>query len=182
MQSVCVFCGSSTGTRPEYLRAAERLGTVLAERHLRLVYGGSSLGMMTALADAALAGSGNVIGVMPQALVEREQAHLGLTELRVVDTMHERKATMTNLADAFIALPGGVGTLEELFEVWSWSYLGLHRKPFGLLDVNGYWSDLIRFLDHSVREGFVRPEVREMIVLDEDPGALLDRLSGRSGS
>jgi uncharacterized protein (TIGR00730 family) len=179
-KSVCVFCGSSSGAAASYARAALALAESAASRGVRLVYGGASVGLMGVLADAALARGGAVIGVIPRALVDRELAHRGLTELHVVDTMHERKARMAELADAFIALPGGLGTLEELFEVWTWGMLGLHAKPYGLLDVDGYYQPLIRFLDHARDEGFIRPEQREQLVLDTDAGRLLDALLARA--
>ena len=176
MRRLCVFCGSSAGARPEYLVAAQTLGRVLAEREVALVYGGARVGLMGAVADAALAVGGEVIGVIPRALEEREIAHTGLTELRVVGSMHERKAVMSDLSDAFIALPGGLGTLEELFEVWTWAQLGVHDKPCAVLDVAGYYARLLDFLDHGVREGFVRPAHRGRLLVDEDPARLVDRL------
>ena len=176
MTSVCVFTGSSRGTRPDYQAAATELGTLLAERRIRLVYGGARVGLMGAVADAALAGGGDVIGVIPAALVAKEVAHTGLSDLRVVDTMHERKALMSDLADAFVALPGGWGTLEEFFEVLTWAQLGLHRKPCGLLNAQGYFDRLLAFLDHTIDEGFVRPQNAELIVVASTPGDLLDRL------
>jgi len=174
MQRLCVFCGSSSGHDPAYASAAAQLGRVLAERGIGLVYGGGRVGLMGIVADAALAAGGEVIGVIPQALLERELGHRGLTELRVVDSMHARKALMGELAGSFIALPGGVGTLEELFEVWSWATLGLHRKPCGLLDVNGFFAPLVSFLDRQVKEGFIQPEYRAMLMLAATPEALLD--------
>jgi uncharacterized protein (TIGR00730 family) len=147
MKRICVFAGSSAGVRPEYLRAAADLGTVLAARGIELVYGGARVGMMGAVAGAVLAGGGRVTGVIPQALVEKEVAHDGLTELRVVTSMHQRKALMADLSDAFIALPGGWGTLDEMFEILTWAQLGLHRKPCGLLNVSGYFDRLLAFLD-----------------------------------
>jgi len=147
MSRLCVFCGSSPGHDPAHGASAAQLGRVLAERGIGLVYGGGRVGLMGILADAALAAGGEVIGVIPQALLDREIGHRGLTQLRVVDSMHARKALMGELAEGFIALPGGIGTLEELFEVWSWAQLGLHRKPCGLLDVNGFFAPLVDFLD-----------------------------------
>lgn len=176
-KSVCVFCGSSNGLSASYTNAARALADCAAARRIRLVYGGASVGLMGVLADAALARGGVVVGVIPRALVDREIAHGALTELHVVDTMHERKARMAELADAFVALPGGLGTLEELFEVWTWGMLGLHAKPYGLLDVDGYYQPLIRFLDHARDEGFIRPEQRERLVVDTDPTRLLEALS-----
>lgn len=179
MRRLCVFCGSSVGARAEYLAAAQTLGRTLAERGVRLVYGGARVGLMGAVADAALASGGEVVGVIPRALEEREIAHTGLSELRVVGSMHERKAVMSDLSDGFVVLPGGLGTLEELFEVWTWAELGVHDKPCGVLDVAGYYAPLIAFLDHGVREGFVRPAQRARLVVDDDPARLLDRLASR---
>ena len=173
VRRVCVYCGSSLGADPAYREAAEGLGRRLAEAGLAVVYGGASVGLMGVLADAALAAGGEVIGVIPQALVDREIAHRHLTELRLVESMHERKALMVDLADAFVALPGGAGTLDELFETYTWAQLGVHRKPCGLLDVDGYWGGLLAFLDHAVTEGFVRPEHRRMLHLADDPDELL---------
>src|SRR4030095_7367899 len=165
MKRLCVFCGSSPGHDPGYATSAAQLGRVLAERGIGLVYGGGRVGLMGQLADAALAAGGEVIGVIPQALLEREIAHRGLTQLRVVDSMHARKALMGELAGGFIALPGGVGTLEELFEVWSWATLGLHRKPCGLLDVGGFFAPLAEFLDRQGRAGFLPPASRAVLVI-----------------
>jgi uncharacterized protein (TIGR00730 family) len=177
VRRVCVFCGSSVGAQPAYAAGARALGRLLAERGVGLVYGGASVGLMGAVADAALAAGGDVVGVMPRALVDKEVAHAGLADLRVVDTMHARKALMAELADAFVALPGGLGTFEELFEVWTWAQLGLHRKPVALLDVAGFYGPLAAFLDAAVAERFVRPEHRGMLLVEEDPAALLDRLA-----
>ncbi len=176
MRRVCVFCGSATGARPAYRRAAARLGVELARRGLGLVYGGGSVGLMGVAADAALAAGGEVTGVIPRGLARKELAHAGLTHLRVVSSMHARKAAMADLADAFVALPGGLGTLEELSEVLTWAQLGLHAKPCALLDVAGYWRPLIRLLDHAVEERFVRPEHRRLLLVERSPGRLLDRL------
>ena len=173
MKRICVFCGANAGRDPAYREAAQALGTLLAREGLGLVYGGASIGLMGAVADAARAAGGEVIGVIPQALMKREIAHAGLADLRVVGSMHERKALMAELADGFIALPGGVGTLEELFEVWTWVHLGLHRKPCALLDVAGFYSGLARFIDHVDAEGFLRDGVREMLLVERDPAALL---------
>lgn len=172
-----VFCGSSLGARPEYEAAARELGRLLAARGLGLVYGGARVGLMGAVADAALAAGGDVVGVMPRALVAREIAHTGLRDLRVVESMHERKALMAELSDAFVALPGGLGTLEELFEVWTWAQLGLHRKPVALLDVADFYRPLVAFLDAAVGEGFVRAERRATLVVERDARVLLDRLA-----
>lgn len=175
MKRVCVFCGSNPGVRPEYLEMARSLGTTIAKRRLGLVYGGASVGLMGAVADAALAANGNVVGIIPKALDKREIPHRRLTELHIVDSMHTRKAMMAQRSDAFIALPGGLGTLEELFEVMTWRLLGLHRKPVGLLDVGGYYTQLIAFLETSIEQGFLR---REHLALEvsSDPGDLIDRL------
>jgi len=175
MRSICVFCGSNAGAGTGYLEAARNLGKTLAERKLQLVYGGAAVGLMGALADAALAAGGIVVGVIPEALVEREIAHPGLTELHPVSSMHERKARMADLADAFIALPGGAGTLEEFFEIWTWGQLGHHRKPVGLLNVDGFFDLLLSFLDHQCRERFMRTEHRDMLLTDTDAARLLDR-------
>jgi uncharacterized protein (TIGR00730 family) len=177
MQRLCVFCGSSPGHDPVYAKSAARLGQVLAERGIGLVYGGGRVGLMGVVADAALAAGGEVIGVIPQALLERELGHRGLTELRVVDSMHARKALMGELAGGFIALPGGIGTLEELFEVWSWAQLGLHRKPCGLLDVEGFFAPLVEFLDRQVEAGFIHPTYRAMLTVASAPEELLDVFS-----
>jgi uncharacterized protein (TIGR00730 family) len=177
MKRVLVFCGSSPGARPEYVAGAQALGRLLAERELELVYGGARVGLMGAIADSALAAGTNVIGVIPNGLVEAEVAHAGLTELHVVDTMHERKALMAELSDAVIAMPGGLGTLDELFELLTWKQLGLHRKPIGLLDLTGYWQPLLRFVDHAVEERFIRAEYVEALLVESEPGLLLDALA-----
>ena len=177
MKRVLVFCGSSPGRIPEYADAAADLGRLLAQRGLETVYGGASVGLMGAVADGALAAGGRVIGVIPTRLVEHEIAHAGLTELRIVETMHERKALMAKLSDAVIALPGGTGTLDELFELLTWSQLGLHRKPLGLLDVAGYWQPLLVFLHHAVNERFLRAEHLDTLLVEQHPAALLDRLA-----
>jgi len=177
VKRVLVFCGSSPGRIPEYADAAADLGRLLAQRGLETVYGGASVGLMGAVADGALAAGGRVIGVIPTRLVEHEIAHAGLTELRIVETMHERKALMAKLSDAVIALPGGTGTLDELFELFTWSQLGLHRKPLGLLDVAGYWQPLLVFLHHAVNERFLRAEHLDTLLVEQYPAALLDRLA-----
>ena len=174
MKRVCVFAGSSRGVRPEYIAAARDLGGALARRRMGVVYGGARVGLMGALADAALAGGAPVIGVIPKALVAKEVAHHGLTELRVVASMHERKAMMADLADGFVALPGGWGTVEEFFEVLTWGQLGFHRKPCGLLDAAGYYERLLAFVDHGFDEGFVRREQRPMISVASSAEGLLD--------
>lgn len=176
MRRVCVFLGSNAGRRPDYTQAAVALGTVLAREGIGLVYGGASVGLMGALADAALAAGGEVTGVIPQRLVEKEVAHHGLSDLRVVGSMHERKALMAQLSDAFVALPGGAGTLEELFEMWTWAQLGSHAKPCAVLNVAGYYDRLLGFLDHAAAEGFMRAAHRDMLLVADDPGGLLDRL------
>ena len=173
MKRLCVFCGANSGYDPRYMKAAAALGRSIAQAGLGLVYGGASIGLMGAVADAALAEGGEVIGVIPQTLVAREVAHHGLSDLRIVTSMHERKALMADLSDGFIALPGGVGTLEELFEVWTWSHLGLHRKPCGLLDVAGFYSGLGRFIDHVQQEGFLRDGVRDMLLMAENPTQMI---------
>jgi hypothetical protein len=177
MTRVCVFAGSSAGAQPEYRQAAEALGRAVGERGIGVVYGGACVGLMGVMADAALEAGSDVIGVIPSALVAKEIAHRALTELRVVASMHERKALMADLSDAFIALPGGWGTLEEFFEVLTWGQLGLHHKPCGLLNVHGYFDGLLSFLDHTVEQGFVKREYRSMIAVAESPGALLDMLA-----
>ena len=175
LSSVCVFCGSNPGVDPQYVQAAATVGRSLAERGMRLVYGGAHVGMMGALADAAMAAGGDVTGVIPRQIVDLEVSHNGVRDLRVVGSMHERKALMADLADAFIALPGGIGTLEELFEVFTWAHLGLHRKPLGLLDVNDYYAPLEAMLDHAVDQRFLRPQTRAMLVRDDSLDGLLDR-------
>jgi len=175
-RSVCVFCGASPGHRPDYLQLAWATGRLLAQRGLTLVYGGGKVGLMGALADAALAAGGRVIGVIPQMLLDREVGHSGLTELRVVRTLAERKAVMAELSDAFLALPGGIGTMDELFEAWTWAQLDLHRKPCGLLNYAGYYDDLVRFLDYAVAEGFQTPRHRAALLVDTELEPLVDRL------
>jgi uncharacterized protein (TIGR00730 family) len=177
LNRICVFCGSSPGARPSYAALAADVGRTLAHRGLALVYGGGNVGLMGILADAALAAGGEVIGVIPNALVSHEVAHRGLSTLHVVDSMHARKALMADLADGFVALPGGVGTLEELFEIVTWSQLGLHRKPCGLLDVDGYWASLRAFLDHAVEERFLKPKHRALLLASGSIDELLDRFA-----
>ncbi len=179
MKRVTVFCGSNHGARPEYTLAARDLARVLVQRGIGLVYGGSSVGIMGELARAAVEAGGEVTGIIPRLLVEREVAFAGLPDLRVVGSMQERKALMAELADAFIGLPGGIGTLDEFFEMVSWTQLGLQQKPCGLLNVLGYYDRLIEFLDHAATEGFIRPEFRPIIQIDETPEGLLDRLELR---
>jgi uncharacterized protein (TIGR00730 family) len=176
MRAVCVFCGANPGADPGFVAAATRLGETIAQTGRTLVYGGARVGLMGAIADAALAHGGKVIGVIPQALVDKEVAHAGLTELHIVASMHERKMLMAELAEAFIAMPGGLGTLEEFFEVWTWAQLGLHQKPLGMFGPHSFFAPLLAYLDSLVAQKFVRPEHRQMVILDEDPGALLERL------
>jgi uncharacterized protein (TIGR00730 family) len=176
MRRVCVFCGSSPGARPAYAEATAELARVLVADGLELVYGGADVGLMRTLADTVLAEGGDAIGVIPRALVEKEIAHDGLSDLRVVDSMHERKALMADLSDAFVALPGGLGTLEELLEIYTWAQLGMHQKPCALLDVDGYFAGVAGFLSHAVEEGFLREEHRAMLIVEREPRALLDRL------
>jgi uncharacterized protein (TIGR00730 family) len=179
MKRVCVFAGSSSGRSPLYAEAAQELGVVLASRHIGLVYGGARVGLMGAMADAVLAGGGEVVGVIPNSLVEKEVAHSGLTSLRVVRSMHERKALMAEMADAFVALPGGWGTLDEMFEILTWAQLGLHNKPCGLLNVQGYFDRLLSFLDLTMEQGFVRREYRALLSVADRPTALLDALAAQ---
>ena len=176
IRRLAVFCGSNPGARPEYVQAARSLGKLLCERGIGVVYGGSSVGLMAALADTMLDELGDVIGVIPRMLVEREVANRALTDLRVVESMHERKALMAELADGFVALPGGIGTLEEFFEIWTWAQLGMHDKPCALLNVAGYFDPLLEFLDRAVAEKFVREVHRKMVIVESDPAALLSRL------
>ncbi len=173
---ICVFCGSNTGERAAYVEAAERLGSVLGERKLGLVYGGGKVGLMGKLANAVLGAGGEVIGVIPQKLMRKEIAHAGLTDLRVVNSMHERKAMMEELSDAFIAMPGGFGTFEEFCEMVTWAQLGLHRKPCGLLNVAGYYDHLLGLFDHAVEEQFLHPQNRAIILTGQDPAELLNSL------
>ncbi len=176
MKRLCVFCGSSTGGRPEYRQAAEELGRVVARAGVELVYGGGRLGLMGVLADAALAEGGRVIGIIPRFLSGREIAHAGITELRVVESMHERKALMADLADGFLTLAGGLGTLDEFCEILSWAQLGLHNEPCGMINTAGFFDAFLRQLDHSVAEGFMRPEHRDMILIGDDPSQVLVRM------
>jgi uncharacterized protein (TIGR00730 family) len=175
VKRVCIFCGSSGGADPAFTHAAEEVGAVLAKRSLGLVYGGGNVGLMGVLADAALSRGGEVIGVIPQALVDRELAHRGVTDLRIVESMHERKATMADLSDAFIALPGGYGTLEEFCEILTWAQLGLHRKPFGLLNVARFYDHFVAQIDHAVSMKFIRPEHRELLMVEQEIHLLLER-------
>jgi len=177
VRALAVFCGSHAGRDPRHREAAAALGGELARRRVRLVYGGGSVGLMGVLADAVLAAGGEVVGVLPRFLFEREVGHRDLTELRLVDSMHERKAVMAERSDAFVALPGGIGTLEEIFEIWTWVLLGLHRKPCGLLNVGGYFDPLVAFLDRTVDEGFVGAPQRALLQVAGDPAELLERLA-----
>lgn len=176
MQSVCVFCGSNAGKSEVYAEAARNLARAIVGQGLKLVYGGGNIGLMGVLGEAALAAGGHVIGVTPRSLLEKEVVHTGLTELKVVNSMHERKALMEELADAFIALPGGLGTFEEMFEMLTWAQLGFHRKPCGLLNVAGFYDRLTGFLDHAVDQRFLKPEHRAMLLVESDPAVLVARL------
>ena len=176
LDSICVFCGASPGRHPAYVAAAGRLGQAIAASGRQVVYGGGKVGIMGAVADGALLAGGRVVGVIPEHLVQFEVAHGGLTELHVVASMHVRKQMMADRSDAFIILPGGLGTMEEFFEIWTWGQLGIHRKPYGLLNVAGYFDPLLAFLTHAVTEGFIRAEHRELLVVDDDPDRLLARL------
>jgi uncharacterized protein (TIGR00730 family) len=178
MKQLCVFCGSRLGTAPVYAEAARTLGRRMAERGLALVFGGGHVGLMGVLADALLEAGGEVIGVIPQGLVDRELAHLRCSQMHITASMHERKALMAQLADAFAALPGGYGTLDETFEMLTWAQLGLHHKPIGWLNVAGFFDGLLAFLDHTVREGFVKPIHRHLALHASDPSELLDLLAG----
>ncbi|KQP82421.1 TIGR00730 family Rossman fold protein [Aeromicrobium sp. Leaf291] len=180
-RAVAVFCGSSLGSDATYGDAAAQVGRTLAERGVTVVYGGGRVGLMGAVADAALSAGGRVVGVIPQSLHARELAHTGVTELHVVETMHERKLRMSELADAFLALPGGAGTLEEIAEQWTWAQLTIHAKRCGFLDVNGFWSPIRLMLDRMVAEGFVRPEQQDIVTVDDDLERLLARLAEPPG-
>ncbi len=177
MKRVCVFCGSSPGRDPIFVDAAEQLGRAIARRGLELVYGGAHVGLMGRVADAALAEGGHVIGVIPRSLVEREIAHTGLSELRIVSSMHERKALMEQLSDAFVALPGGTGTFEEMCEILTWGQLGLHAKPCALMNVAGYYGPFLQLLDNAVEMGFLRPVYRAMVLVEEEADAVLTRVA-----
>lgn len=177
MHSICVFLGSNPGNKSAYLAAAKAMGAELAHRGITTVYGGSNVGLMGALADAAMHAGGKVIGIIPEALRQKELAHPGLTELHVVASMHERKALMAELSDAFIALPGGMGTLEELCEMLTWAQLGFHKKPCGLLDIDGYYAHLCAFLDNAVTQGFINPTHRSMLLAAPEPGLLLEQFA-----
>jgi uncharacterized protein (TIGR00730 family) len=176
VERICVFCGASPGARPEYRDSAAHLARLLTAEEIGVVYGGGGVGLMGALADAVLAEGGEITGVIPRSLVDREIAHPDVPDMRVVGSMHERKALMAELADAFVALPGGIGTLEELFEVYTWAQLGLHRKPCALLNVEGYYDGVADFLSHAVAERFLREETRELLLVETDPATLIERL------
>lgn len=176
MKSVCVFCGSNPGNDPVYAAGATAMGVEIARRGLRLVYGGGAVGLMGIVANAALEAGGQVHGVIPRALREKEIGHNGLTELEVVDTMHTRKARMAELSDGFIAMPGGIGTFEELFEIWTWGQLGIHAKPLGFLNIAGFYDPLASFLDGTVEAGFLKQSHRAMAMTDTEPATLLDRM------
>ncbi|QGZ54230.1 LOG family protein [Paraburkholderia acidiphila] len=176
MKAVCVYCGSSPGANPIYTEAAQAFGRALVDSNLALVYGGGKVGLMGVIADTVMAGGGRAIGVIPELLVDKEVGHAGLTELHVVPDMHHRKKMMADLSDAFVAMPGGAGTLEELFEVYTWAQLGYHRKPVGVLNIGGFYDPLMSLLDHTVREGFMRQTYRDMLQTDSDPVALIAKL------
>ncbi|MFO1008014.1 MAG: TIGR00730 family Rossman fold protein [Planctomycetaceae bacterium] len=176
MKSICVYCGSSIGSSPSFAAAARELGQTLAAAKLELIYGGGRVGLMGVLADAVLEAGGRVQGVIPQALADREVAHAGLTQLHVVDTMHQRKAMMAELSDGFIALPGGLGTFEELFEIWTWAQLGMHSKPIGLLNVASYFDLLLQFLDHATNQQLLKPVHRDLLLVANRPDALLSQM------
>ena len=175
--SICVYCGSRHGAQAAYTEAARALGTAIGQRGWQLVYGGGRVGLMGEVADATLAAGGRVVGVIPESLQKLEVGHTGLSELHVVPTMHVRKQLMAERADAFIALPGGIGTLEELYEVWTWRQLRYHDNPIGLLDTAGYWQPLLRFMDHTVVEGFLGAAMRDLVLVGDEPVALLDRVA-----
>lgn len=177
MKSICVYCGSNPGRQESYSMAARELAKSLVEREIRLVYGGASVGIMGLIADTVLRLGGQAVGVIPDALLRKEVAHTNLTELHVTQSMHERKTLMAELSDGFIALPGGIGTLEEIFEVWTWAQLGFHKKPCGLLNVEGYFDSLISFLNHTVAEQFVKEPHRSMLIVERNPDPLLDRFA-----
>ncbi|HKR08079.1 MAG TPA: TIGR00730 family Rossman fold protein [Gemmatimonadaceae bacterium] len=178
VRKLAVFCGSSSGARPDYIEGTRAFGKLLSERGIGVVYGGSNVGLMAALANEVADNLGEITGVIPQALVDREVANTSLDDLRIVGSMHERKALMAKLCDGFVALPGGIGTLEEFFEVWTWAQLGMHDKPCGLLNMAGYFDPLLAFVDRAVDEKFVRPVHRSMVIVEEDPERLLERFAG----
>jgi len=176
MKRICIFCGSSSKVAPVYNDAAAAMASEIALKDIGVVYGGASVGTMAVVANAALEAKGEVVGVIPSSMKEREIAHTGLTELHVVESMHDRKALMVSLSDGFIALPGGMGTLDELFETWTWRQLGIHNKPIGMLNVNGYFDGLLAYLDSTVEAGYVKRPDREMLIVDHNAGRLLQRL------
>lgn len=182
MRRLAVYCGASLGTNPAFAELARALGAEMADRGIGLVYGGGRLGLMGVVADAVIEAGGETYGVIPQALIDLEVAHTGLTELHLVNTMHERKAMMTELTDAFVAIPGGIGTLDELFEAWSWNALGYHAKPFALLNVAGFWDGMIRFLDDVTASGFMSPARRAQLLVADDIGEVIDRLDAAIGA
>jgi uncharacterized protein (TIGR00730 family) len=175
VKRICIFCGSSPGSRPVYAEKARELGRILAENHIGLVYGGGKVGIMGAVAQAAMEANGEVIGVIPRDLVRKEVAFTGITDLRVVNSMHERKALMAELSDGFIALPGGLGTIEEFFEILTWAQLGIHKKPCGFMNVEGYYDKMIEFIDYAVREQFIGPGGRSLVLVDDEPAELLQK-------
>ena len=176
MPSICVFCGSSSGNQPAFVEAATLTGAALASRGIELVYGGGGRGMMGAVADGAIAAGGKTLGVIPRGLFKREGLHTGLDQLEIVDNMHARKALMASSSDGFITLPGGLGTMEELFEIWTWTQIGVHSKPCGLLNVDGYYDGLLAFLENTVERGFVRPSHRDVLLVDNDAERLVDKV------
>lgn len=177
MKSICIYCGSNPGRQEAYSRAARDLARTLVNRNLKLVYGGTSVGIMGLIADTVLQLGGEAVGVIPEALVRKEVAHPNLTELHVTQSMHERKTLMADLSDGFIAMPGGIGTLEEIFEIWTWAQLGFHKKPCGLLNIEGYFDSLTAFFEHAVAEQFVKQPHRSMLLVDSAPETLLDRFA-----
>lgn len=177
MKRICVFCGSAKGARAAYTEKAEALGRLIAQRRCELVYGAGNIGLMGVIADACMAAGGHVIGVIPQALMDLEVGHTGIQDLRVVGSMHERKAMMAELSDGFVAMPGGFGTLEEFCEILTWGQLGIHRKPFGLLNVEGYYDHFLRFLDHAVEEKLLKPRHRALVLESGDPVTLLEKMA-----
>jgi len=182
VKRLCVFCGSNPGFNPAYREAATALGSLLAERHIELVFGGGHIGLMGAVADAVLRAGGHVIGVIPHALVARELAHTGIQDLRAVNSMHERKALMAELSDGFIALPGGYGTFEEFFEIITWGQLGIHHKPCGLLNIQGYYTPLLQLVEMGVKEGFIPESHRELVLVESTPTGLLEKMQGYHSS
>jgi uncharacterized protein (TIGR00730 family) len=177
MKSVCIFCGSSVGRQPEYIHGARRIGKLIATKKMTLVYGGGNIGLMREVADSALSAGGKVIGVMPRSIVEKEIAHQNITKLHIVGSMHERKALMAEISDGFIALPGGFGTIDELFEIMTWNQLEIISKPTGLLNINGFFDQLINYISHAVSEKFVRKEHQENLIVDVDETRLMSRMA-----